>query len=419
MKFRKSITVVATLEDELIKHLIAYELIFRSKGVELAWDLRSYSIMEGQRSLLTSFEHLLQEVLHSRYRPKRITVSTKYDNSVTAIKITGQRCQVRPDQFSSELLALFKAIDDNYQTETYADSWDIILNIQSEQIETEGTSAAQRQIEAESLMGLAQFNNNSMNYKPLLLLVEPNEELRSFLFYLLGNDYRVLEAIDGEQAMQLAKASAPDLIISETLIDKVDGITLLRHLKKTNETSHIPLIVLSGLKDKQAKIDALQAGAIDYVIKPFIAAELLFKIRNHVQNRYKTIIFSNGIIPSDRLRTRHFERDLKFISTMEATLKANSHFSSFDTKSLAYQLSVSERQLQRKVKGIFGKTPAEYIRSYRLERARSLLLQGKPIYQVCELVGFSSTSYFSRSFKAKFGSSPSELSRNYLHEIEF
>lgn len=136
-----------------------------------------------------------------------------------------------------------------------------------------------------------------MNYKPVLLLVKPNDELRGFLLHLLDDDYRVLEAIDGEQALKLTSANVPDLIISDTLIDKVDELTLLHNLAQTEETSHIPLIVLSGLKDKHAKIDALQAGAIDYVVKPFIAAELLLKIRNHVENRYKTIILSNGSIP--------------------------------------------------------------------------------------------------------------------------
>lgn len=418
MKARKPLTVDATLEDELIKLLIAYELIFRSNGIDLFWDLKSCSITKIQNRILVSFERLLQGALDSRYRPKRITVSTESDNPLTTIRISGEQYHVRPERFSNELDALFAKLDSNYQFAVFADSWTLTLNLPSKQVESNGSSAAQRQIEAENLRGLAQLNNDAMNYKPVLLLVEPNDELRGFLLHLLDTDYRVLEAIDGEQALKLATVNVPDLIISDTLIDKVDGLTLLHYLAQTEETSHIPLIVLSGLKDKQAKIDALQAGAVDYVVKPFIAAELLLKIRNHVQNRYKTIILSNGIIPSDRLRKRHFERDLKFISTMEAILKAHSHSSSFDIKELAHKLSVSERQLQRKVKGIFSKTPAEYIRSYRLERARSLLLQGKPIYRVCELVGFSSTSYFSRSFKAEFGCSPSELLRDYMTEIE-
>jgi DNA-binding response OmpR family regulator len=417
MKARNPIAAT-TLEDDLIKQLIAYELIFKSKGIDLFWDVEGCSVTKTQASVLTSLEQLLQENLNSRHLPTRITISTRNDASHTTVTVSGEQYRVRPDRFSDELNALFAKLDSNYQFAVYADSWTLTLNLLSRQVESNGSSAAQRQIEAENLKGLAQLNSDAMNYKPVLLLVEPNNELRGFLLHLLDNDYRVLEATDGEQALELATANVPDLIISDTLIDKVDGLTLLHYLAQTEETSHISLIVLSGLKDKQAKIDALQAGAVDYVVKPFIAAELLLKIRNHVQNRYKTIILSNGIIPSDRLRKRHFERDLKFISTMETILKTHSHSSSFDIKELAHQLSVSERQLQRKVKGIFSKTPAEYIRSYRLERARSLLLQGKPIYRVCELVGFSSTSYFSRSFKAEFGCSPSDLLRDYMTEIE-
>lgn len=245
---------------------------------------------------------------------------------------------------------------------------------------------------------------------PLLLIVEDQTELRNFIVQNLGDEYRYVEAVNGNDGLRLAEELLPDLIISDVMMPDKDGFELCQTLKSNMLTSHIPIVLLTAKADQKDKLMGLETGADDYITKPFSLAEIKLRVKNIL--RFKELIrekFEGKIIPSIDEIPELTSRDKKFIDDLTQSVEKNLSHSQFGVNILAESVFLSVSQLNRKLKSITGKTPADFIRSIRFERAIELLKDGESVADVSWAIGFEDPVYFSKVFKKHFGFPPSSV----------
>lgn len=191
------------------------------------------------------------------------------------------------------------------------------------------------------------------------------------------------------------------------MMPEMDGFSLVKALAEHDNTSHIPTILLTAKADEESELKGLELGAVDYIAKPFEARQLLLKVKNTLERQ--KLRFKTQHNQEEATENIVSERDQKFIERLNLLVESNYADNEFSVEKLVDSVAMSERQLQRKLKALLNQTPAEYIRNYRLLKAKELLLAGKSISMTSDLVGFNSSSYFSRSFKTAFGQSPKEF----------
>lgn len=246
--------------------------------------------------------------------------------------------------------------------------------------------------------------------KEVLLLAEDNDEMRGFLTESLSLEYRVVSVSDGALAFEQAKELNPDIIISDILMPNLRGDEMCRMLKSSVETSHIPVILLSALNDKENIIMGLEAGADDYIIKPFDSTVLKARIRNVLLSREKLrkMILSAETGLEEVNYTNQLDKEFldKAIALIEKEL-SNPEFSIND---FCRALGMSRTSAYNKIKTLTNQGPNDFIRIIRLNKAKELLRSKKyTIGEVSQMVGFSDPKYFSTSYKKQFGISPSKV----------
>jgi signal transduction histidine kinase/DNA-binding response OmpR family regulator len=245
---------------------------------------------------------------------------------------------------------------------------------------------------------------------PRVLIVEDNEDLRNYLLLSLRDKYNLIEASNGHQGLECAIREIPDLILSDLMMPKMDGLQLCVEIRRNEKTSHIPVILLTAKADQETKIDGLEIGADDYLAKPFNLPELTARIHNLIESRKKLRkLYTSSIIlkPSD---IKVNSLDDRFIKRVMDSIEEHLSDPTFSVEVLADEVAMSSVQVYRKLKAITGQTPNDLIRSIRLERAASLLIQqAGHVADVAYMVGFNNLSYFAKCFRDKFQKSPSEF----------
>jgi two-component system, sensor histidine kinase ChiS len=245
--------------------------------------------------------------------------------------------------------------------------------------------------------------------RELVLLVEDNPDVRSYIREQLEEIYRVAEADNGVEGIKIAQEIIPDLIISDVMMPKMDGYQFCKSIRADEKTSHIPLIMLTARAGIEHKIDSLETGADTFLTKPFNARELKASIKNLIQQRIqlrKHYSTSTVIRPSE---ISSVSVDQAFLEKIVKTIETHFEDEYFSVESLADHVNMSLSQLNRKLKALIGQPPGQLISSLRLHRAADLLAQkAGSVSEICYKVGFNDNSYFSRAFKKQFGCSPSE-----------
>ena len=241
-----------------------------------------------------------------------------------------------------------------------------------------------------------------------VLIVEDDHDMRDYIRSALKDRYKVLEAADGLEGYEMAGRYIPDLIISDVMMPKMDGIELCEKLSGDFKTSHIPIIILSA-KDDVTK--GLESGAIDYILKPFSTRNLVLKINNLLKTRDERQLSNLGE-GSIREKIEHFdeEKEKKFLQRAFVIVEERMASADFSVEDLFRELGVSRTQLHNKITALTGESASAFIRNIRLDKAAELLGTGK--YTVSEAlysVGFNNPSYFAKTFRARFGKSPSDL----------
>lgn len=247
---------------------------------------------------------------------------------------------------------------------------------------------------------------------PLILMIEDNPDLRSYIRDILSTSYKVLEAVNGEEGVAMAIEHTPDVVLSDLMMPKMDGLQVCKLLKEDMRTSHIPVILLTAKSSKEDKLEGLKSLADDYLTKPFDTEELLVRLNNLIALRKKIQAhFATGDILMPK-KIQMNSMDTLFMEKVTQHLEAEISNSLFGVVELAYAVGLSRSQLFRKIKAITDHSPNEFIRSFRLHRAMDMLKQnGATVTEVAYETGFQNPSYFSKCFQEQFGMAPSTVSK--------
>jgi signal transduction histidine kinase/ligand-binding sensor domain-containing protein/DNA-binding response OmpR family regulator len=241
-----------------------------------------------------------------------------------------------------------------------------------------------------------------------ILIIEDNHDLRFYLKDNLRHKYTVYEAANGNDGYQRAINLIPDLIISDIVLPGMDGVEICKKLKTDRRTSHIPIILLTAHTGMDQKISGFEAGADDYITKPFSFEILESRIRNLIKQREalrKSFQKQIEISPSS---IDIISVDEKFIQKAIETVEKNIDNANFSVEELSRELGMSRVNLYKKLLSLTGKTPIEFIRIIRLKRAAQLLKGSQlTISEIAYKVGFNNPKYFTKYFKEEFGVLPS------------
>jgi DNA-binding response OmpR family regulator len=226
----------------------------------------------------------------------------------------------------------------------------------------------------------------------------------------LSSNYEVTCVDNGKRALELARESNPDIIIADAIAPGLSGYELCRILKGSMETSHIPIILLSALAEKENILFGLEAGANDYILKPFDCDILKARIRNILQSReqLRKIVFSHDTPIEETSYTN--ELDIAFLDKAIGIVEKELANSDFSIGELCSLLAMSRTSVYNKLKSLTNQAPNDFIRIIRLNKAKEFLALGKyTVSEVSYRVGFTDPKYFSTSFKKQFGITPSKV----------
>ena len=250
---------------------------------------------------------------------------------------------------------------------------------------------------------------------PLVLIVEDNADVRAFIRDTLQPAYQVLEAADGVAGYERAVETIPDLILSDVMMPKMDGVELCGKLKADEKTAHVPVILLTAKASGGDKIEGLETGADDYIIKPFQADELRVRIKNLIDSRKKLREHFSREITLQPASIQITSADEKFLQRVMQIVEEYMGDDVFGVEALGQEVGMSRAQLFRKLKALTNHAPGDLIRIIRLKRAADLLSQGAGnIADIAYQVGFSSPSYFTKCFHKQFGQTPSDYMASTL-----
>jgi len=245
--------------------------------------------------------------------------------------------------------------------------------------------------------------------KPIILLVDDNEELLSMLEDLFLPTYKVYIAHDGREGLEMARQIQPDLIISDVMMPKMSGKELCYKIKTNVELSHISVVLLTAQTSVEYVVEGLMFGADDYVTKPFNVKVLIARCNNLIKNKKRLIAhYAGKTITESPVTEAINERDKELLAKCVNIIKENFENPAFDVTALASELCVGRSKLYMQFKQMTGLTPNEFILKIKLDEAMSLL-KNHPELNISEIsirLGFSSPRYFSKSFKAFFGVAP-------------
>lgn len=248
-----------------------------------------------------------------------------------------------------------------------------------------------------------------------ILVVEDNDELRSYLVSSLSSIYNVQACANGKEALIIIKEFWPELVLSDIMMPEMGGDELCVAIKSDIETSHIPVLLLTALGDENNILDGLSIGADEYLIKPFSVKILRANIANLLANRellrmrYANLDIEKTMVPSANGTN---SLDWKFISNAKKIVDENINNPEFSVDVLCESSGMSRTSFYCKLKALTGQSPTEFIRVMRLKRATELLKEGRyAINEISDMVGFSETKYFREVFKKYYKMSPSRYAK--------
>lgn len=245
---------------------------------------------------------------------------------------------------------------------------------------------------------------------PTVLCIDDNPDIRSYVSGLLSDEFTVLCAADGREGLRMAVQHVPDVIVCDVMMPVMDGLECLRRLKTEMQTSHIPVMMLTACSLDEQRISGFDDGADSYIAKPFNPAVFRSRLCNLIANRRRLREFfaDRAVLSASAVS----EPDKSFADRFRTLLDENLSNAELSVEELGEKMGLSRTQLYRKLKALTNYSPVELLRIARLKRAQELLSRtDKAISEVAYLVGFSSPSYFTRSYKDYFGESPGDFVR--------
>jgi DNA-binding response OmpR family regulator/two-component sensor histidine kinase len=274
-------------------------------------------------------------------------------------------------------------------------------------------SSKKQNIVSQNEERLEPLEKETNSVQPLILIVEDNRDVAMYLKSLLEERYKVITARNGEEGLDVAEKSIPDLVITDLMMPVKDGYQLACDMKQNRLLDHIPLIMLTAKTSDEDRIKGLRCGVEAYISKPFKQEELLIHIENIFKNR--RILkekYMSAITRSGEENKLDNDANLKFLQTITNIIHSEINNSELNSAFLADKMAMSISQLSRKINGITGYSTISYVLQLKLNKAKKMLTNvDKPVAEVADACGFYDTSYFSRVFKKEFGVSPSHYQK--------
>lgn len=247
-----------------------------------------------------------------------------------------------------------------------------------------------------------------------ILIVEDNADMRGYIRSILRDYYQVLEATNGAEALDVLNSQPVDFIISDLMMPVMDGIELSRRVKETFAISHIPFLMLTAKTSSETRLESYRIGVDEYLLKPFDETLLLTRITNILENRKRYQRKFRTDMDIEILNIEEDSRDKKFINQVMEVIKEHYKNPYFEINDFSEAVGVSRSLLNKKLQSLVGQSAGQFIRNYRLNTARELLLKNREtkrmsISEIAYEVGFNDPKYFARCFSKQFSMKPSEL----------
>jgi ligand-binding sensor domain-containing protein/signal transduction histidine kinase/DNA-binding response OmpR family regulator len=378
--------IISNLLTNAIKY--THSNIIVSLSVDKSINCFKISVVDDGEGIVPEFR---EKVFEPFYQIEPAKLSDKKPGTGIGLALTRQLVERQKGKISIE--------DNKYHKGSI---FNVIIPLNSE----EDTLASEHETEND----IKESIDDPDTSKLTILLVEDNRDLLDFIKKNLKQEYNILLAENGEDALQILERKHVEIVISDVMMPIMDGVELVNRLKQNEQFCHIPIILLSARTNVEIKIEGLESGADCYIEKPFsieyLKAQINSLIRNRivVQEKFANSPFiSFGSIASNK-------KDEEFLDKLNKEIEENLTDSEYSIEKLAQALSMSRSNFQRKIKGLTGMPPNDYIRIFRLKKAAILLQTSNyRINEICYLVGFNNPSYFSKCFHKQFGLLPKEF----------
>ncbi|MFH0758184.1 MAG: two-component regulator propeller domain-containing protein [Bacteroidota bacterium] len=441
--------------DELVKTIvISYESLAASKHIKFTFDLpETPGIVYFDRDKV---EKVLSNLLSNAFKftsaGGKVHVTLRYDQSEgdpfaeivvsdTGIGIAAEKLEkifdrfyqvndsdTRTEEGTGIGLALTKELVDLYRGEISVESLsgkgstfrvkipvsfeqfteDEIVKVVEDEVIKEKTDLGQVQKEPSDIESSGRTAPGISKDAPIILIVEDNADLIQYISKSLSKNYRILAAVNGKEGLELAQENIPDLVISDVMMPLMDGMEMCAQLKSDDRTSHIPVVMLTARADLNSKLEGLETGADDYMIKPLDAEELKVRVRNLIEQRKRLREKFRNELLSDSVEMELSPGD-QLLEKLISLVTRHMAEPEFRMDQLANELNMGRSQMFRKVSAITGYTPHDFILNLRLKKAAGLFRSGhRHVATVMHRVGFNSQSYFASCFKKRYGITPSE-----------
>lgn len=263
----------------------------------------------------------------------------------------------------------------------------------------------------ESLSSELFIDEDMSESKKTVLVIDDNQDVRSYLKSMLSFDYNVLEASNGQEGLKTARKFVPDAVICDVMMPVMDGMECCRILKSDIRTSHIPVLMLTAYAVEEQKIKGYECGADSYISKPFSSELLLARIGNLINSRQMLAsVFGEPAASASSFP----DVDKGFIDRLKDIISSRMSDPELTVESIGEEIGLSRVQLYRKTKSLIGYSPNEFLRICRLRKASAMLSSTeKTVSEIAYSVGFSSPSYFTKCFKEYFGENPVSSKKNH------
>lgn len=265
-----------------------------------------------------------------------------------------------------------------------------------------------------------EIKNTLVGNKNIVLVIEDNHDMRNHIVDVLGGEYSCLQAANGKEGVANAIKFIPDLIICDVMMPELDGFKVSRIIRSDQRTSHIPLILLTALNDRENRIKGWRENVDVYMTKPFDREELLIQVDNIITIR--NILKKKARITLNQSKTPKYnylpKKDADFVKKLLSIIKNEYQDQQLNRDKIAAKMAVSERQLQRKIKALIDQNPMDMLREYRLTRAAEKIKEGYQIALCSDEVGFKSPAHFSQLFKAQYGMTPKQYQQQFSEKTQ-
>lgn len=253
------------------------------------------------------------------------------------------------------------------------------------------------------------IDEDKKNDKETILVVEDNKEMNEYICEIFKNQYHVMRAYNGEEACKMLTKRIPDIIISDIMMPKLNGLELTKRIKQDVGTSHIPVILLTAKTDEQDYTEGYKCGAEAYIAKPFNAQNLQLLIENIQSNRRKIIERFKQAEEMNVTQITNNPRDEKFMKELVDLIMKNIAQEEFGVTEITAEMHISRSLLHTKLKSLTGCSITQFIRTIRMKEARIHLQNGMNVSETSYAVGMSDPNYFTKCFKKEFGITPTEF----------